>query len=193
MAARPPVARLLLDRNGQCHQEDGAMTSMTADIPKRGRRQMLAATAGTLCALAMAVGLMVWQGQKLGGETATAPRISQQAWPRAMGYVGNRPDVDIPADGPLGNVAPALAVRATVGTTIYLVGTQEEADTLQAMTQGDANRLIAEIGEPPTSVTVAVVASDEDEARLLASIANADATNAELGLPALYVVDRRAQ
>jgi hypothetical protein len=107
-----------------------------------------------------------------------------------MGDTAYRPDVDIPADGPLGNLMHAPAGRAAT-PTLYLVATPEAADVLQAMLRVDAYFVGAEPVQPPTTAAVAVVGSAADEQRMLLTIAHADATSAEMGLAALHVVDLR--
>jgi hypothetical protein len=93
----------------------------------------------------------------------------------------------------LGNLLPAPVAQSAVGSTLYLVGTADAAQALQAMIDGDATRVRAEHGEPAMSATVAVVGSAAEEHRLQMTIAHADAANAELGLPALAVVDLRGR
>ena len=157
-------------------QEGGAMTSISANTQEQGRRQVQTAVASILCALAIGLGLAAWQGRQPSGQTAHAPLLQGQTANVTAAHPGNRADQDIAADGPLGNVAPAQVGEPGVASSIYLVGTRAAAEAVQ-------------LG---ANATVVVIASAEDEARLLATVANADAVNAERGLPGIQVVDLRA-
>jgi hypothetical protein len=151
------------------------MTSVIRTTVKQVTRPTVVATLGTACALTVAIGLLMWQDGQLGGEPAAVVRAAgQEARLVAAAHHGYRPDVDIAADGPLGSTMPA-ADQAGGAPTIIIVATADAAAAV-----------------PVTSNTaVVVVRSATDEHRLVMTIAHADATNAERGLPALTVVDQR--
>lgn len=156
------------------------MTSATVTTPKAERRQAVMAVLGTTCALTLAVALGLWQSGAFTGTTTRAVPQSDQRAPDAIVHAGNRPDIDIPADGPQSG-AVALSVQPAIGaSTLYLVATTEAADALRARMGGDLSGRIA-----------IIVPGSAEETRLLAAIANADAASAELGLPTMDVVDLR--
>jgi hypothetical protein len=166
------------------------MTSVTVETRKQQRRQAAMIGLSIVGAIAVALGLVAWQDWKADDTIGDASQTSGDVARTAMGDTGYRPDIDIPADGPIGNLMRAPAGRAAT-PTLYLVATPQEAVTVQAMISGDVYFAGVELGEPPMPAAVAVVGSAADEQRVLLTIAHADAASAEMGVPALRVVDLR--
>ena len=74
--------------------------------------------------------------------------------------------------------------------TYYLVGSQAQADTVQARIT-EANAIRVELGEAPLAAETLHFASAEDEAFFLAALREADTVRGGLGLSGVTVVDLR--
>ncbi len=157
------------------------MASMTVGTPKRPTTKTtwyLAAAGGAALALAVVVGIGTWQVVRHGRGTETPAISAAQTEPRAT------------ADAAPAPVPPARVAAPEM--TYYLVGSQAQASDLQAMIDGDANRVRAETGEPPLNAVVVVVGSADDEARVGRMFSELDNMLLATGQPLPRVVDLRA-
>jgi hypothetical protein len=146
------------------------MTTQTPSIavpaPGRGpgRRLGLGLAVGAVIAVAAGVGL--WQANRGGGTTDTeSPPTTAVA-------------------------RPSVAQSTEPVQTVYVVGSQAQADAMRAaLAEADAIR--ASLGEAPLLDQVTVV-SDAGADTFFRMMAEQDALRAQLGLPSLTVVDLRA-
>ena len=141
-----------------------------ATAPKQRKTQVLTAAAGVVLALATAVGIGAWQAGRDGGSST-----------------GEQSATAMPAP-----VQRTVGRTADAAPTIYLAGTQAEADAMRTTLGDDAARTEAVNMLPAPAAAVTVIETEDEHMRLLQLVGAADAVTAALGLPLLQVVDRRA-
>ena len=149
------------------------MTTQTPSIaiPTRrrgsGRRRLLGLTGAAI--IAVVAGASLWQVERSRDATDTAPPQPTTA------------------------VARPAVVQATeaVVQTVYVVGSQAQADATQAAL-AEANAVREQLGAAPLADLVTVVADAEADA-FFRMMGEQDAVRANLGLPSMVVVDLRSQ
>jgi hypothetical protein len=152
------------------------MTSKTASYQhQRARRTTRALAGGAALALAVGVGLGTWQVRSHGGRAAIGPTTGGEA-AQGQAPAARR----IPGDTNSG------ATTTATTPSVYLVGSAAQAHAVQ---QGLDQVAIA---WQPLDATVVQVADDEEARTVLRAYAEENAFGATLGLPAIQVVDLRA-
>jgi hypothetical protein len=132
---------------------------------KQFRKEMLAGACGLALAVAVIAGVGVWRA---GVHTETAPS----------------PPVPAPA-----NVEPG-ATQPEVSFTYYLAGSQDQADWIESGLEAEVPSFTAATRNHPDH-TVAVIASDEEEAYLKSAVDDGNVDAAASGTPPAQVEDLR--
>jgi hypothetical protein len=149
-----------------------------------------------------------YQEERRAGMDEAAPPVGEVDLTDGAGHDRTTPAM-APRDGAPAAAAAGLATAPVAGSTmlsavidrhmtktaaptIYLAGSQAQAEAIRAALDDDAALIQAVNALPAAGAAVAVIETDDDHLRLLQLTGAADAVNAALGLPILRVVDRRA-
>jgi hypothetical protein len=147
-------------------------------------REIVPVVLATIVSFVLAAGFGAWLQQQPGAadERNPPPRRSSAArWTvlisRGAGVTPAQPE---------GGIEPPPV------PTIFIVGTQEQADAiLVGLHEVEAQRM--SISVPPLNEQVALITSQEEEAQLRRVIQEQDVLRGDLGLPPTRVVDLRSQ
>ena len=146
------------------------MTMQTSSIaiptPRRGPGRFVLGLAAAAVVVAMGAGL--WQIERDGG---TSDTTRQPATATSVERA-------------------AVARPAETATTVYVVGSQAQADGMRAAI-AEADAIRAAVGETPLVDQVMVV-TDAEADTFLRMMGEQDATRAALGLPSMSVIDLRS-
>jgi len=164
------------------------MTSKPATHQNKGpRRTSIALAGGAALALAVGVGLGTWQVHSHHGRAGTvststarpAAPGTQLLIPTDQGHAGALPGVGVPGQAAtVSGLSAYAAVPLSQTYTVYLVGTQAEADAVRT-------------GPPAQTTTVWAVTDAASEAQAQETIARQNNLRVLVGLAPLTVVDLR--
>lgn len=146
-------------------------------------KPVLRALGGTALALAVAAGVVLWQGTRQQDERTAPAAASLQAEPVAVESVGKVP-------GSNATLPEILNASTAEAPFIYIAGSEEQAAWLRQFT-ADINALAVAAGRPASSVTI--MAAGSEEAQLQAQIAQIREMQLSIGLPMSKVFDLRAR
>lgn len=153
-------------------QSNSTSTLLTTGAQERRRSGI--ALGGAVLLLTAAVAIGVWQsagqGERSGATTAPQSGVESTA----------------------GGVQPGAAAPRASDVTVYMVGSQAEAERLTGAID-DGNRILDQFGKPVLNAGVVVITSAAEEEAILRANADTDAIRAGTGLPPMKVIDLRGR